>query len=216
MSPRHMLPASFALLIATLLGWVPFARALDEDAVVKAEDSPILVELKKRISELVTKSHPETKVTLADDELVCEYRKQKFMIHKVGKGGSVSENAHEEIGPTHGGFVIRIGLRDHPYQGASGKPYGVHRRHYWHDYINEYQIPRTERVVRLDLTYGNLTYDFRHNAKLFREIRTLCEAHGEPLFAVTEKRPEYKNILASDVESAGEEWEYFRDVPDKK
>ena len=215
MSRRYMLLASSAFALVTLLVWNLVAHALDEDVEVKAEDSAIPVKLKERISELVAKSHPEAKTYFQGDELICEYRTQTFMIHAVDKGGTVDEKPFEEVGPRDGGFIIRIGTRMAPYQGAAGKPYGVQRARYWHYYRNEYQIPRSKRVVRLDMSYGSLTYDYRHNAKLFREIRTFCSAYGKPLFA-TRHRPEFKNVAWSDVESADEEWMYFRDLPDKK
>ncbi|MFM9963953.1 MAG: hypothetical protein ACKV2Q_22350 [Planctomycetaceae bacterium] len=173
--------------------------------------APISDELVTRLKSVVLKAHPEAKCDLKDGELICEFRTQTFMLHAVDRGGAVAKTAHEEVGPKDGGFIIKVAVWKAPYEGAAGKPYGVHRRIYWHDYINEYKMLGSERVVRLDLSYG-----IEPNTTLFREIRALCSAYGTPLFQVKRERSDFKNISWREVDSADEEWRYFNDAPETK
>ncbi len=205
------LSAFFALIAVFVLA--SFTSAFDDDAEIKTERSPILVKLEGRLKEIVQKAHPEATVHFRDeahDELVCEYLTQTFMVHSVGKTGTVSAQARKEVGPNLRGFLVRITVQEDSYSGPSGRPYGVHFATYWHRYINEYKIPGGQRVVLLDLSYGR-----RPNTKLLSEIRTLCSEFGVPIFKI-DKKPELLKESSNwrDYDSAEQEWEYFKDIVD--
>lgn len=214
MSRRYLLSASSAFLLIALLIWIPFSHALDDEPVVKAEDSPILVELKGRISELVAKIHPEAKTYFQDNCLVCEYETMTFMVHGRHKGGGYSQKPTAMVGPNKNGFLVRVTIEDFSDGAgnqAGGLVLGVQRHIYWSDYINEYKIPGTNRVLQLQLSYGATYPDTR---KLFDELRKVLAKTGEPILKIT-KEPEPPKGGFAGWEERRAEWNLFRDVAEQ-
>ena len=182
---------------------------------VKTETSPILVKIEGRLKEIVQKAHPEATIRFRDelhDELVCEYETQIFMIHTRNRFGTLLVPARHVEGPNVHGFLVRICVTQRSRGGSAVQPFGIKSEIYWHRYINEYEIPGGQDVVKLELSYGG-----GPNTKLLREIRTLCAEFGTPVFKI-DKKPELlkEGYSLQEYDSAEQAWAYFRDIDEAK
>ena len=216
MSRRCLLFVSSAFAVVALLMCIQSSHAIDDDAETNAGISPVLVELKERISELVEKSHPEAKIYFRGNYLFCEYETMAFLVYGRGKDGVYSHNPTSTVGPNRNGFLIRLNVQefdDGLGTQAGGLVLGVRKGVYWSDYVNHYRIPETNQVIHLQLSFGTTSPEAR---KFFNEFRKVLANTGKPSRTVT-KKPEFpkdENELERFAERR-QEWNLFRDVAEQ-
>lgn len=105
----------------------------------KAESPAALRQLEQRLKDYLKTTCPEAKVTLADDELVAQYRTMKFMVHPERRDGTYLEKAEEVQGPNRRGFLLRVTMRKEKYTGPLVIPQEFWRT-YWYTYFSEVPV----------------------------------------------------------------------------
>lgn len=214
MSRRYPAFVCLAFFVVALSVGNPLSQAIDDEDQTNAKKLPILVELKERISELVAKSHPKAKTYFQNDELLCEYETETFMVHGRLMSGGYSKKPIAQVGPNANGFLIRINVEEFDNGSgnqAGGLVLGVYRQIYWNDYINVYKITGTNRVIHLRLSYG--VVKSQENRKLFDELRKTLTSYGEPILKITKEPEPPKGGF--DGREQRQEWGLFRDVAEQ-
>ncbi len=112
-------------------------------------------QLIQQLTETVGKLQPEAKWRRYGQSHFCEYKTHEFDIHHVSEDGVVAADAHREVGPLTGGFIIRL-TPDGDFYDDSGqrvKPiYGRTAGPYWYHYYATYGGGFGR--CRLDIMYG--------------------------------------------------------------
>jgi hypothetical protein len=97
--------------------------------------------------------------------LVVGYRSQPYKIHGRSMTGEVSPDAHDEIGPSFKGFVLRVHLQGKGEINQAVTPQTIGEP-YWQTYLNVTPIGGTRKQIYWALSYGSRT-----DATLLSQIR---------------------------------------------
>ncbi len=102
-------------------------------------DNPILVELRPLLQQTVREQAPDAVWELKGNELTAQWKTREFTIYSILPGGDVAAQAHQEIGPRNGGFILRVRvfseLPDFAFQTPSAA-----RQAYWRTDLARYNL----------------------------------------------------------------------------
>lgn len=136
--------------------------------------SPHLSRIRVAIDEVLDDLLADVRVTVTGNSLTYAYQTQKFMVHSIGKDGSIYKKAHEEQGPGYRGFLITLTQQKGTYRGAADIPQDL-KRPYWTTYVNAYPTNANSEHIHLNLSYGSGT-----DRKLLEKIKA-CISTGDAL-----------------------------------
>ena len=128
--------------------------------------SPKLVRLEKDLRQRFN----DLDITYRSDNggrtLIAEFRTRKFMVHVGSKMGQRSREAHEVVGPSHAGFLIRFHLQDAGTVNQAHVPQTI-REPYWNTNLNVFRLDNQEQV------YVAYSYGAALDAKAGRRLDSL-------------------------------------------
>jgi hypothetical protein len=103
---------------------------------------PALIGLEMKFKSLLKNSCPDATVAIArdkEDELVVQYRTQKFTVHGTDRLGNYNEKPHEKLGPNRRGFLLRVTVQKGSYDGPLAIPQEFSEP-YWKTFLAEHPI----------------------------------------------------------------------------
>jgi hypothetical protein len=147
----------------------PEVIADDSDAKPsRSADGARAVELKvveKVLNPILEAVDPKIKIEFRDQSLVATHLTQNFKIHGRNKRGDFSEKAHDEIGPSSTGFVLKAQLRPLGEVTQAAIPQTL-REPYWLTDLDVTSLGKTDKQILWSLSYGS-----RADKELLDKIR---------------------------------------------
>lgn len=154
--------------------FISFATALIGTTILIAEEAPPRPELKvalQSVQRSIEKLAPGAKIEFEGSETVkIMHLPQTFKIHGVSKGGDISPEAHDEIGPSARGFILTLHIQPKGEINQAVTPQTL-RRPYWLTDLDVTPMAKSDQQI-----YWGLSYGTRTDAKLLDEIRTRLRA----------------------------------------
>lgn len=118
---------------------------------------------------------PEIRYPSSSATLVVAYKSQMYKIHGGSMTGEVSPNAHDELGPSFKGFVLRVHLQDKGEVNQADTPQTL-REPYWRTDLDVTPLAGTQKQI-----YWGLSYGIRTDTNSLAQIRQkLYELRGAP------------------------------------
>jgi hypothetical protein len=96
------------------------------------------------------------KVEYRDQSLIATFLPQTFKIHGRNKSGAFDEQAHDEIGPSVKGFVLKAQLQPLGDVNQAVTPQTIHNP-YWLTDLDVTPIAKTDKQLYWALSYGSRT-----------------------------------------------------------
>ena len=84
------------------------------------------------------------------------YQTQKFKIHGRTKAGKISEETHDEVGPSHLGLILRVHLQRKGEINQAVTPQTI-REPYWQTDLNVTRLAGSDQQLFWSLSYGSRT-----------------------------------------------------------
>lgn len=103
------------------------------------EANPILLELRPQLQAVMQKVAPDATWELKGNELTASYKTKEFTIYTISPGSHVASQAHQEIGPLDGGFILRVCVFSQLPDFAARTPRDA-RQAYWQNYRARYNL----------------------------------------------------------------------------
>lgn len=154
--------------------FISLAIALISVRVGAAEDEAPKPELKvalQTIQRSIDKLGPAAKIEFDGSETVkIMHLPQTYKIHGVSKGGDVSLEAHDEIGPSARGIILTMHIQPKGQVNQAVTPQTI-RRPYWLTDLDVTPIAKSDNQI-----YWGLSYGARTDGKLLEEIRARLRA----------------------------------------
>jgi len=137
---------------------------LQKKLAAEKASHPAIARLSESLGKLFKDNYPDALIDLKQSDLSAQTAVQKFMIHTVFKTGEIAPDAHEEIGPSAKGFILKISVQPGRYDGAAVLPQ-TFRNPYWQTFANTYALSDKE-YIHLHLSYGiRISDDFIEKVK---------------------------------------------------
>jgi hypothetical protein len=135
--------------------------------LVAADGNPVLKQVAVALRPVLEKLDPQADIAYpgSASSLVVGYRSQPYKIHGRSMTGEVSPDAHDEIGPSFQGFVLRVHLQDKGEINQAVTPQTIGEP-YWQTYLDVTPIEGTQKQIYWALSYGSRT-----DANLLSQIR---------------------------------------------
>jgi hypothetical protein len=157
----------FVTLIATQL----LADESTEDLALKA----VLAAIQPTLDKL----QPEAKVGYRKETRSIEvfFLPQTFKVHGQSMSGEISRDAHDEVGPSYKGFVLKLSLesKGEVHQAALPGTLTTLTGPYWRRDIGLTPLGKTDKQIAWSLAYGS-----RMDEKTLSAIREKLTKLGEP------------------------------------
>lgn len=163
------------LLVVFVLLFPFFALAEDsEQGATKHDDTkaarkpdPILLKTEKALRSALAKVGNELSFEFPAHtrSLVVKYRIRKFMVHDRSKTGEVSVDAHERVGPSFRGFLLRAHVQKKGTVNQAVVPQTI-REPYWQTDLDVVEVAGTDWQLYWALSYGTRT-----DKSLLRSVR---------------------------------------------
>jgi hypothetical protein len=128
-----------------------------------------------------------------DDTFLLLYRPQAFKVHGRAMTGEVTAEAHDEVGPSYEGFVVRAQLQPRGNVNQAVTPQTIHEP-YWQTDLDVTPIGDSDKQVYWALSYGSRT-----DKDLLDKIRSQMKAL-EDKEALGKIRQQIKNLEAAAAE----------------
>ena len=134
-----------------------------------AADTTTISELKfvaSALQPILEKLDPKAEINYPSSSptLVIAYKSQMYKIHSRSMRGEVVPDAHDELGPSFKGFVLRVHLQDKG-EVNQGPPQTL-REPYWQTDLDVTPLANTQKQI-----YWGLAYGVRTDTNLLAEIR---------------------------------------------
>jgi hypothetical protein len=117
---------------------------------------------------------PEISYPSSSPTLVVAYKSQMYKIHGRSMTGEISPNAHDEIGPSYRGFVLRVHLQDKGEVNQGITPQTL-REPYWQTDLDVTPLAATQKQILWGLSCGVQT-DTNLLTKIKRALHELKNA----------------------------------------
>jgi hypothetical protein len=140
------------------------SRAADGATTVETKVHELKV-VEKALKPIFEAVEPRIKIEYRDQTLEATHLTQKFKIHQRNKRGDFSETAHDEIGPSSTGFVLRAHLQPRGEVNQAVTPQTI-REPYWVTDLGVTPIGKTDKQILWSLSYGS-----RADKELLDKIR---------------------------------------------
>ncbi len=98
---------------------------------------------------------PKIEVSQDGRDVDVRYRTQKFAIHGISMTGKIDEHTHEEIGPAHDGFRLKMTVEEKEGEPNQADVPQTLREPYWQTDLDIAIIDGTSRQVFWSLSYGS-------------------------------------------------------------
>jgi len=148
------------------------SRAADDAAAVEVKVAELKV-VEKALIPIFEEVEPGIKIEFRDQTLTVNHVTQKFKIHARNKRGDFSETAHEEIGPSSTGFILKAQLRPRGEVYQAVTPQTI-REPYWVTDLDVTSIGKTDKQILWSLSYGS-----RADKELLDKIRQALKGLNE-------------------------------------
>jgi hypothetical protein len=112
---------------------------------------------------------PKIEVEFRDRSLNATFLPQTFKIHGQTKSGAIDEQAHDEIGPSVKGFVLKVHLQPLGDVNQAVTPQTIHNP-YWLTDLDVTPIVKSDKQLYWALSYGSQT-----DKELLNKIRGLLK-----------------------------------------
>ncbi len=112
--------------------------------------------------------------------LIVAFKTRTFMVHGSSMVGERSREAHEVIGPSYEGFLVRVHLQE---QGEINQPVVPQtiREPYWNTDLNAYSLASGEQVYVVTSYGSRLDANIKRRlANFWREPKVVKTQMGEP------------------------------------
>jgi hypothetical protein len=177
--PWIRLPLATSVAVLLFFG---SAAARDQKADGPLQDGDSNAELKtveKALISVFDRLDPKVKVEYRGNSLIATYLPQSFKIHGRNKSGEIDAEAHEEIGPSFKGFVLKVHLQPKGTVNQAITPQTI-QTPYWPTDLDVTTIASTDKQIYWGLSYGSRT-----EKELLDKIRAKLKNLGES----TNRRP---------------------------
>ena len=114
--------------------------------------SPQLAQLKADLQQRFSDLDVTYRADNRGHTLIAEFETRKFLVHVGSKAGKRSREAHEVLGPSHAGFLIRFHLQDAGTVNQAQVPQTI-REPYWQTYLNVFPLDHQQQVY-VAYSYG--------------------------------------------------------------
>lgn len=157
---KHMKTLAFTIL---------FALSLFPCRLPAQDGNTILKRTAAALAPALSKLEPKAEVTIDDDgsTLVISYLPQSFKIHGRSMTGEISSVAHDQIGPSFKGFVLRASIQRKGEINQGVTPQTLVKP-YWKTDIDVTPVDGTSSQLFWGLSYGSRT-----ESNVLSQIRTI-------------------------------------------
>lgn len=162
-------------IVAAMLLSVHRARA-DEAADQSSDTTSWPPEAKivhRALEPILETLEPKASVEFEDATLIVAFRPQKFKIHGRSLLGDIAVEAHDEIGPSYKGIVLRAYLQPLGTVNMAETPQTV-REPYWSTDLDVAPVGKTDKQIYWGLSYGSRT-----DKQVLDKIRLALRGLGE-------------------------------------
>jgi len=118
-----------------------------------AETDDAIVNLELKLQNIIKDKFPKADFATKPNFLQISENVMTYMIHTVDKTGSISEKAHEENGPKHNGFLLRIQVVEGIYQGAADLPQTL-KGPYWDSEVFIVNLMKRKAYLHVKFSFG--------------------------------------------------------------
>ena len=134
------------------------ALALFPCRLSAADENPILHRTAQALTPALSKLDPKAEVTFDDDgnTLVITYLPQTYQIHGRSMTGEISGVAHDEVGPSFRGFILRASIQRKGEINQARTPQTL-TGPYWRTDIDVAPVDGTPSQLFWGLSYGSRT-----------------------------------------------------------
>jgi hypothetical protein len=108
---------------------------------------------------------PEISYPSSSSTLLVSYKPQMYKIHGRSMDGEVSPNAHDELGPSFKGFVLKVHLQEKGDVNQAVTPQTL-RAPYWQTDLDVTPLTGTQKQIFWGLSYGS-----RADTNLLTQVR---------------------------------------------
>jgi len=158
--------------------WIPALLISVTSLLVFADDEKpdarlekVMTQLKPVLKQIDAKI--EVEYSRQGESLLIKHLPQTFKIHGVSKGGEVSAQARDEVGPSFKGFILNVHLQEKGEVNQAVTPQTI-RRPYWMTDLNVTTLSGTDRQI-----YWGLSYGARTDKELLEKIKTTLNSLAE-------------------------------------
>lgn len=139
--------------------------------LVEASEEALLKNVAVKLEPVLEKLSPKAEVTYppGSASLVIGYRTQKFKIHGRSMTGEISKEAHDEVGPSFKGFVLKVRLQERGEINQGITPQTL-KGPYWQTDIDVTPLKGSGKQAFWGLSYGS-----RMDPKLLDQIRKVLK-----------------------------------------
>jgi len=134
-----------------------------DDDKLAAQLQPVVRVLKEAIKDLDPR--PDVKTVNKGQGLELAIRTQVYKIHHVAKSGQISPDTHDEVGPSHDGFVLKVHLQKRGEVNQAVTPCTIHKPYWTMD------LDVTPLADSRGQLYWALSYGARTDEKLLQAMR---------------------------------------------
>ena len=156
-------------LLPYLLVMVMPCCLLAEDATIDSELKLVASALQPVLQKLDPK--PDLSYPSSSPTLLITYKSQMYKIHGRSMTGEVSPDAHDELGPSFRGFVLRVHLQEKGEANQAATPQSL-REPYWRTDLDVTPLPGTQKQI-----YWSLSYGVRTDNDLLAQIKRTLQGH---------------------------------------
>lgn len=152
------------------------AVAGTDSQAAPADDDARAVELKtveEALKPVLQKVEPKVRMEYRDTSLIVTHLPQTFKIHGSSKSGQINEQAHDEVGPSYKGFLLRVHLQPGGEVNQAVTPQTV-RNPYWLTDLDVTPLAGTDKQIYWALSYGS-----RADTELLEKICATLKALGD-------------------------------------
>ena len=143
------------ILVSMAVGILALAAAFGEEPTAK-KAAKELKAVEKSLRSLTETLEPKPQSTFDNNgtSLTMTYQTQKFKIHGRNKGGNISEETHDEVGPSHLGFILRVHMQRKGEINQAVTPQTI-REPYWKTDLNVTRLAGSDQQLYWSLSYGS-------------------------------------------------------------
>jgi hypothetical protein len=121
-----------------------------------SDQPPELKAVEQALSPVLETLDPKIEVEFRDRSLIATFLPQSFKIHGRTKSGAIDEKAHDEIGPSVKGFILKVHLQPLGDENQAVTPQTIHNP-YWLTDLDVTPIAGTDKQLYWALSYGSRT-----------------------------------------------------------
>jgi hypothetical protein len=106
------------------------------------------------VKSIVSEYYPEASITETDNKTKFTFKTMEFKIHGHQMTGKILETAHNEIGPSHLGFIISITFHENGVNQQAMLPQTL-KEPYWNTFLNKINHENGKSQYFGSFSYGS-------------------------------------------------------------